>query len=267
MTDVEAESAPVAVDTEIQGGKKHVIWPVVSLARALIHPTTHFEDGAEEELHEHRAVGGSLLLLMTHFRRWEPIVMAELAGAHEPLRHLRYTTGITARHELFELPFPVGYIIRNSGARAVKRVIENQNETPAERAARQEANQQTQAIGGRCLAAGYNWLIFPEGTSRQTVERNGQQVREKRQLGVALPLRNGFVYSLESMTEEERQRVKLLAIAVHYGEERFSSLRPTVHISRLVAPVSGTREEMRQQGEDLLHRGVAQAVRLHDLRA
>jgi hypothetical protein len=150
----------------------------------------------------------------------------------------------------------------------IERSLEHENETPAERAARREANRRTQAIGGRFLAAGYNWLIFPEGGTKKVVKKDGRAIREKREPGVLLPLRNGFVYSLESMTEEERRKVKMLGIAAHFSEGRFSNLHPTIYITRPEAPIEGTgaEEKWLKQGEDLLGRGLAEAVRLHDLR-
>jgi len=244
---------------------KHVMGPVHALSRVVMHAETYFEDGAVEDLHEHRDNSGTLLLLMTHFRRWEPIVMAQVAAKNEPLHHLKYNTGITARRKLFELPV-AGYIVRNSGAQIVDRPTENIDETPAQKAVRREENQRTQAIGGRFLASGFNWLIFPEGGSREVVEEDGKKIRKERKPGVVLPLQNGFLYTLESMSEEERRIVKLLGIAVHYGDRRFSSLRPTVHVSRPVAPLAGTREEIRQQGEDLLRAGVARAIELDGYR-
>src|SRR5207237_7765620 len=105
-------------------------------------------------------------------------------------------------------------------------------------------------------------LMFPESNSQQVIEIDGQKVKVKRKPGVVLPLRNGFVYTLESMSEKEREKVRLLGIAVHYGDRRLSSLRPTLHVSKPVAPITGSREEMRQQGEDLLRKGVSEAIRL-----
>ncbi|HVX47890.1 MAG TPA: 1-acyl-sn-glycerol-3-phosphate acyltransferase [Candidatus Saccharimonadales bacterium] len=246
-------------------GKRYVKWIAIKLSGAVLHSDVHYEEGAEEEILEHRDAGNPLQILMTHFRRVEPLVIAEIAGKQKTLRHIRYTTGITGKEELFDVPV-IGWFIRNGGVQKVSRPIENPNETPEQRALRKERNQQTQALGGRFLASGYNWLIFPEGGSRRTVEQDGQLVRVYREPGVVMPAQNGFVYSLENMTDEERRKVKLLGIAVHYGEGRFSSLHPTVHISRPVPPIDGTREERRQQGEDLLRHGVAEAVRLHEAR-
>ncbi len=223
---------------------------------------TYFEEGARDDIREHRDNGGTLLMLMTHFRRWEPLVMAQVARVNEPLKHVQYSTGITARRAMFELPVVGPLVVGNSGAQVVDRAIEHTNETPEQKAVRKEANQKTQAVGGRFLASGRNWLIFPEGGSRKIVERNGESVREEREPGVLLPLQRGFVYTLESMTPEERERVKLLGVAVHYGERLFSSFRSSVAIPRPETPVDGTGDEMFQQGEDLLSRAVADVVRL-----
>lgn len=242
------------------------MWAALTAINLAMHSTTYFEEGAVEDLQEHRDNGGSLLLLMTHFRRWEPIVIADVARSNKPLRHIQYSTGITARSKLFDLPFPAGFVVRHSGSHRVNRSTENPNETPEERARRKEENRKTQITGGRFLARGLNWLIFPEGSSRETVEVDGQTIRIPRKSGEVLPLQLGFVYTLESMSEEERRRVKLLGIAVHYGDRRLSSLRPTVHVGRPVSPIEGTSEELRQQGEDILRHGVSEAVRLDALR-
>jgi 1-acyl-sn-glycerol-3-phosphate acyltransferase len=262
-TPVEIGMAPVISQEEVLPNlpNKHVMGPVHALAKLVMHAQTNYENGAVEDLHEHRDNGGTLLLLMTHFRRWEPIVIAQIVANSEPLQHLKYNTGVTARRWLFELPV-VGYIVRNSGAQIVDRPTENKNETPVQRKARKEANQKAQAVGGRFLANGLNWLIFPEGQSRQVVEKDGQKVKVSREPGILFPIQKGFVYTLESMSEEERRKAKLLGVAVHYGDRLFPSLRPTVHISRPTAPVNGTVEEIRQQGEDLLRTGVSEAIRL-----
>jgi len=264
-TEVQEVPQTVGYGAELRGGKKHVIWPVVHAARLVVHPNTYFEEGAEAEILEHRDAGGSMLMLMTHFRRWEPVVIAQLADKHRTLQHIRYTTGITARDELFEAPV-LGYIIRNSGAQRVKRTIEHPNETSEQKAARKESNQRTQAIGGYFLANGLNWLIFPEGGSKKIVEEDGRSIRVPRDPGRLLPLQRGFVYSLESMSKEDRERVKLLGITVHYGEGRLSSLRPTVHITRPEDPIEGTSEIRLYQGEKLLRRSLEQAIRLHKQR-
>jgi 1-acyl-sn-glycerol-3-phosphate acyltransferase len=191
--------------------------------------------------------------------------MARVAASQPSMQHVRFTTGITARSELFDWPFPAGYVVRSSGAQKIKRSLEHPNETAEEKTARKEANQLTQAIGGRLLAKGYNWLIYPEGNSMQIVEENGKKVRIPREPGVMLPLYDGFVYSLENMTDEERRRVKMLGIAVHYGEGALSHFNPTVHIGMPVSP-EGTREDWFHQGEEILSHGISEAVRLHELR-
>jgi 1-acyl-sn-glycerol-3-phosphate acyltransferase len=246
---------------------KRVLAPVIGAVSLLMRGTrTYFEEGARDEIREHRDAGGSLLLLVTHFSRWEPLVLAQVARRNEPLRHIQYSTGITARRKVTELPI-AGIVVRHSGAHIVDRAIEQGEETPEQRLARKEANQQTQAVGGRYLAAGMNWLIFPEGGSKKVIKNDdGETVREAREPGVMLPLQRGFVYTLESMTPEERERVKLLGIAMHYGEGLFSSFNATVAIPRPESPVDGTGEDMFRQGENLLSRAVADAVTQHSLR-
>jgi len=80
--------------------KRLVMAPVHTLASMVMRAHTYFEEGARDDLHEHRNNGGSLLVLMTHFRRWEPIVIAQAARVNEPLQHLQYNTGITARRDM-----------------------------------------------------------------------------------------------------------------------------------------------------------------------
>jgi 1-acyl-sn-glycerol-3-phosphate acyltransferase len=269
MSEVSTQAGilPEVAPGELQAGKRRALLPLLVLSRLAMHPQTHFEAGAEDAIESHRDAGGSLLILMTHFTRVEPFVLAQMATKQKALRHIPYTTGITARREIGELPWPAGYIVRNSGAQFVDRSLENQNETAAEKALRQERNQQKQAIGGRFLANGLNWLIFPEGGSKKTVIKDGEKVREKRDRGVLLPLQPGFAYTLESMSTQERQRAKLLGIAVDFLEEGFMSvLRPTVYVTRPEAPVSGDREALMQQGTELLARGVEESVRLASLR-
>ncbi|HUY85061.1 MAG TPA: 1-acyl-sn-glycerol-3-phosphate acyltransferase [Candidatus Dormibacteraeota bacterium] len=242
---------------------RRIVDITVGLARLAMHPETHFED--EAAIRKHRDQRGVLEILATHFSRLEPGVIAQLAGKHESLSHLKYTTGVTARTELWDIPV-LGRLLRSIDAAPVKRTIERPNETDAERADRQEANQRQQAKAGRRMARGNNWIIWPEGNSKRSAEVNGQLVRVKRDPKTLLPIRNGFVYSLEAMTEEERARVKLLAITCYYGERALSGLRPTVYIGKPVAPVEGEREEVRQQGEALMRRGLAEAIRLDELR-
>lgn len=246
-------------------GKRWVKQLAIKATGAVIHSDVHYEDGAEDEIREHRDAGGALQILMTHFRRTETVIIAEIAGKEEPLRHIQDTTGITGRQNLFDIPV-IGWILENGGVQKVSLAHENPNETPEEAALRHERNQRTQAMGGRFLANGFNWVIYPEGGSRKKVEKDGKLERVPREPGVVMPVREGFVFSLENMTPQERERVRLLGIAVHYSEGRFSNLRPTVHVSRPVAPINGTREEIRQQGEDLLRRGTAEAVRIHAAR-
>jgi hypothetical protein len=70
---------PVADSVMSQhSAKRRVIWPVITAVRGIVHPNTNYEAGAEEEISEHKAAGGSLLMLMTHFRRLgEPLDIAQ----------------------------------------------------------------------------------------------------------------------------------------------------------------------------------------------
>jgi 1-acyl-sn-glycerol-3-phosphate acyltransferase len=243
---------------------QRIIWPLITMSRAAIFPRTHFEAGAEQEIIDHRDADGSLLILSTHFSRFvEPATIARTASTKEPLKHIRYKTGVTARRELFDIPV-LSSVLRACNAEPVARKTERQNETPEERLARQQANQQALLPGSRYLAGGFNWLIFPEGSSRETVKNGDKEVRQKRRKGELLPIREGFARILENLTPEERSRVKMLGIAAHYGDGRLSLLRPTVHIARPTSVVEGSREEMRQQGEDLLRHSLLEAIRLHN---
>jgi hypothetical protein len=243
---------------------KPLINTVVALGRVIYHPKTYFED--EAAIREHRDQGGVLYILMTHFNRFEPGMMAQLACKHKSLRHIKYTTGVTARKELWDIP-GLGHVLRNINAAAVERVTERPNVTPEEKKERQEENQRKQAIAGRYLAQNKNWIIWPEGSTREDVKQeDGEKVRIPRDIETLLPIRRGFVYSLEAMTEEERKNVKLLAIASYFGERALSVVRPTVHIGRPTAPIEGTTEEVRQQGEDLLQHSFSEAKRLDALR-
>jgi 1-acyl-sn-glycerol-3-phosphate acyltransferase len=245
--------------------KRYVIWPLVQLCRLVVHSDTHFEEGAIEELHNHRDSGGALLIAMTHFRHMEPIVMAQLAGTHEPLRHIWYTTGITGKESLLKKPFGIGWIMRRTGIVPVVRSIDHPNETPTERAERIEKNQRAQAIGGRFLARGHNWLIYPEGGTKRVIKENGKIVRQKREdLHTLLPIQRGVGYILDSMTTKEQRRVRLLGISVYYGKH--VNLFPTVYISRPAAPNGETIDDYRLQVEDLLQHGLSEAIRLRHQR-
>jgi hypothetical protein len=280
MSELPPEAAtPQAAEEDISPylPKKGIMSPVHFLSSVVMNGArTHFEEGARDDLQEHEAEGGTLLLLMTHFRRWEPIVMAQIARVNPSLQHLQYNTGITARRDIFSLPIVGPLVVGNSGAMPVDRVVEHPNETPEEKAARKERNQETQAIGGKFLANGHHWLIYPEGGSREILMKDGQQVmengkavRKPRKPDELLPLQGGFVHSLRVMSPEDRAKVKLLGIAVHYGDEDSSSFKPTITVPRLVTPLDGDfediahRELVKQQGEDLLRQGVDDAVAIH----
>lgn len=167
---------------------------------------------------------------------------------------------------MHELPSVLGYIVRNSGAVIVDRPTESKDETEEQKQARREKNQEAQAIGGRILANGGHWLIYPEGLTRQTIIENGEEKKVPRKPGVLLPVQKGFVYTLNSMTPEQLQRVRILGMAVHYGGRLASSLRPTVYVTKPEVPIQGTVEEKRQQGEDILRRAVQEAVLIDSLR-
>lgn len=263
--------------------KKHALGPAIVATSLLLRRTkTYFEEGAREEIAEHTEAGGTLLTLVTHFRRMETIAIAHIAWRNKVLNHLIYNTGITGRREMAELPV-AGYFVRNSGLVTVERSSEHPNETPEEKAARQQENLEKQAIGGWFLANGHDWLVFPEGTSKVPVMKDGEPVidedgkmlREQRDPYTVLPAQLGFVYTLQAMTPEERSKVKMLGMSAHYGESSgllsrlTSGTHPTIAIPRLVTPLEGDYEDkahmelVRQQGENLLRRGKEDAIRLH----
>lgn len=259
---------------------KHVMMPVHFTLNALLRGVrTHFEKGTREEIAEHRDSGGSFLVLMTHFKRMEILAMAQIARNNRSLQHLQYRTGITARSEMGELLEPFGYIIRHSGAQFVDREQENLGETEEERDARRERNEETQSAGGRFMVYG-NWVIWPEGKSKEEVMKDGEVVRgpdgkplrKPRDPEKLLPVKSGFVYSLKAMPPEKRRDVRILGIAAHYGERRFSILRPTMAIPRLAVPLEGDYDDrshqrrVRQQGEDLLLKAKADAIAIDRIR-
>ena len=238
------------------------------------------EPGAREEIAEHRDNGGSLLILMTHVRRREVFAIAQMARVNRSLQHLQYRTGITARSELADLFGPLGYVVRHSGAQFIDRSLENLGETEEEKGARQARNKATQTAGGRFMAHGGHWLIYPEGGSKEVVideetkkpliGPDGKKVRKSREPGELLTIRSGFVDTLAAMTPEERSRVKMIGMSAHYGDRRIGIKRfnPTLAIPKLVTPHEGDfedaehRELVRQQGEDLLQKGLTDAILL-----
>ncbi|HYF97201.1 MAG TPA: 1-acyl-sn-glycerol-3-phosphate acyltransferase [Patescibacteria group bacterium] len=259
---------------------KNVMAPVhVALSIAMRGTKTYFEKGTREEIAEHRDAGGSFLLLMTHFRRWEIPAIGQITHSNASLRHLRFRTGITSRREIGELP-GVGYIVRNSGCQFIDRSYENTGETEQEKKARQDRNQAVQASGANFITHGGHWLMFPEGGSKEILMEDGKKVigpdgkavRVPRQPDKPLPLQMGFVNLLGCMTPEQRARVKIMGIAAHYGKRRASSWRPTIVIPRLVTPLEGNYEskdhqsKVLQQGQDLFKQAVADAVALDALR-
>lgn len=270
---------------------KHVMVPIHALfAVAMAGTRTHFEKGvdggpgAREDIAEHRESGGSLLILMTHVRRREVFAIAQMARVNRSLQHLQYNTGITARSELAELFGPLGYVVRHSGAQFIRRSLENLGETEEEKDQRQAENHAVQAAGGRFLAHGGHWLIYPEGGSKEVVidpetqkpliGEDGKKVRTPREPGKLLTIRPGFVDTLASMTPEERSRVKMIGMAAQYGKRRIGirTFNATLAIPRLVTPLEGDyedpehRERVRLQGEDLLQRGLTAAIAIEKAR-
>lgn len=270
---------------------KHVMVPIHALFGLVMAGTrTYFEKGADggpgarDEIAEHRDNGGSLLVLMTHVRRREVFAIAQMARVNRSLQQLQYRTGITARSQLARLPEPLGYIVRNSGSQFIDRSLENLGENQNEREARQAKNKAVQAAGGRFLAHGGHWLIYPEGGSKEVVMDqetgkplkgpDGKVIRKSREPGQLLTIRSGFVDTLATMTPKERSRVKMIGMAAHYGD-RFLGIKrfnPTLAIPRLVTPREGDyenpehREIVRRQGEDLLQKGLTDAILLERTR-
>lgn len=230
-------------------------------AQHLLFGNIYVEGGEEgrQEIRDHRDAGGSFQIHMSHLRRWGPIYMA-FVTKEEAIKHLELTTGITSKRENFELPVVGKMIVAKSGAKAVDRKDKVNGETPEERAARREHNEATQAIGGRWLAHGYNWLTYTEGISRVYIEDGDETKRIPRQPDVSLPVFSGFVRSLDNMTAEERQRVKIIGIGEHYPY-RHVPFGATLYISRPESPVDGTEEEKLQQGQDIIDKVIAGAAR------
>lgn len=241
--------------------KKHVMLPVHILASVLMRDAKVLvQPGLIEELQEHAANDGSILALETHVSRWDPIAMAKVALTVKALRFMMFETGITAREELANLFFPLGYIVRNSGAQFVSREQEHQGETPREKKARQDRNLKVQAEKAAAyLTFGKHWFICPEGESRETVMVDGQQVRQPREPGIVKDVRLGFVYTLEALPPERLAKTKLMAVGVFHGDRRLSRIRPTIYIPRLVTPIVGNRQATRRQGQDLLELAMAGA--------
>lgn len=249
---------------------KRVMGPVHKLFGGVMQAKTFYEAGAIDGLHEARELGQSVLLLMTHFNRVDPLILAQITQNEEPLQFLRFNTGITARRSLFSLPLIMGYVVRHSGAQPVDRAWENSNETPEEKLQRQEANLKIQAGSAiNYLVHGLNWLVFPEGGSRKIVETNGEKTRVPRERDKLLPIQRGFAVTIDEMRKqypEAVENVRMLSIVSFYGDRRFASLRPTVLVSRLEQPVNGTQEDIRKQGENMLQRGLDQAIVLDSWR-
>lgn len=272
MSNAAAEVAGGVVKPELEPGvadfqptklDKLVIYTALKLGRVLFHPEVHFED--EAAIREHRDNKGVFHILMTHFNRLEPGFLLPLVDKHESVEHLRYTTSVTARAELWGIP-GLARLLRGINAIPVKRATERPNETRAERDARQESNEEKQAIAGRYMAHGYNSIIWPEGTSKQTVLVDGEPKRVKRDNKTLATVRRGFVYSHKAMTPEELKNVRLLVIASHFGGRLLGILRPTIYVGSPTVPLAGTIEEIRSQGEALMRQAVAEAIRLDRLR-
>lgn len=260
----EAESNPATAPDGIDNvPNPRVMAPLHWIAGRIFHAQTTFEDGAVEALHDHRDNGGSTLVLMSHFSRLEPLIIAQVAETEEPLRYLRCKTGITAREELFHLQWPLGAIVRNSGAQVVQRSVEHPGETPDEAAMRRENNQKTQTAGADYLRNGLHWLIYPEGGSKKYDIKDGARVSEPRKGDELLPLQRGFVYTIEALSEQERENVMMLGMVAHFGDRFLSGLRPSLYVTRPESPVKGaTGDELLQQGTDMMQKGLENVLRI-----
>lgn len=238
-----------------------VMGKIHAIAQKILFGNTYFEGGEEgrQDIRDHRDAGGSFQIHMSHVRRWAPIYMA-FATKEEPLKHFELTTGITVRHKIFELPIVGKSIVSKSGGQPIKKKDKVQGETPEERVNRREDNENTQAIGGRWLAHGYNWLIFTEGNSRVYIQDGDKQVRIPRQPDVSLPVFSGFIKSLDNMTPQEREKTKIIGIGEHYPYKH-SPFGATLYVSRPESPIDGTVEEKLQQGQDIMDKIIAGAAR------
>jgi hypothetical protein len=236
-----------------------VMGKIHALVQNILFGNIYVEGGEEgrQEIRDHRDAG--FQVHMSHIRRWAPIYMA-FATKEESLKHLELRTGITARSGTFEIPILGKRIVAKSGAKAVKRKDKVNGETPEERDIRREYNETTQAIGGRWLAHGFNWLIYTEGNSRVLIQDGAELKRIPRQPDVPLPVFSGFVKSLNNMTPEERERVRIIGIGEHYPY-RHTPFGPTLYVSRPETPVNGTEEEKLQQGQDIIDKVIVGAAR------
>ena len=236
-------------------GKVHV------LAQNILFGNIYVEGGEEgrQEILDHRDAGGSFQVHMSHIRRWAPIYMA-FVTKEESLKHLELSTGITARSGTFRIPILGKNIVAKSGARPIEKKDKVKGETPEERDIRREYNETTQAIGGRWLAHGLNWLIYTEGNSRVYIQDGDELKRIPRQPDVPLPVFSGFVRSLNNMTPEERKRAKIIGIGEHYPY-RHTPFGATLYVSRPEIPVDGTEEEKLQQGQAIMDKVIAGAAR------
>lgn len=238
-----------------------VMGKIHAIAQKIMFGNIYFEGGEEgrQEIRDHRDAGGSLQIHMSHLRRWAPIYMA-FVTKEEPLEHLELQTGITARQEIFELPIVGKSIVSNSGAQPIKKKDKVQGETPEQRDIRREDNEKTQAIGGRWLAHGKNWLIYTEGNSRVYVQDGDEQLRIPRQPDEPLPVFSGFLKSLDNMTPDERDKTKIIGIGEHYPYKH-TPFGATLYVSRPESPIDGTEAERLKQGQDLMDKIIAGAAR------
>jgi hypothetical protein len=232
-----------------------------AIAQNILFGNVYFEGGEEgrQEIRDHRDAGGSFQIHMSHIRRWAPIYMAFITK-EEPLKHLELKTGITIRSGVYKIPVVGKGIVAKSGGQPIEKKDKVLGETPEERDIRRENNEKTQAIGGRWLAHGLNWLIFTEGNSRVYIQDGDMLKRIPRQPDVPLPVFSGFVKSLDNMTPEERVSTKIIGIGEHYPY-RHTPFGATLYVSRPESPVDGTDEEKLKQGQDIMDKIIAGAAR------
>lgn len=240
---------------------KPVLATILTLVDATFHGENYFEYGAEEEIRHHRDLGGSFIILLTHYRHADPVVMGKIARRNESLRFLQYTTRVAAKRDLFHKRL-YGFIIR-SCCQPFDRSIEHPYETLEQKEERREKNQKAIAVLGQVIEAGGNCLILPEGGSKDPVlddfgqfqyDKDGKMIRVPRRPGVLQEIQNGFVYVVEGLSTEARERTQFLAVAVNFGNRLFSNFRATSVVSRPEPIIDGPSEDIKLQGVNLLHR-------------
>lgn len=254
---------PTREELEAQLEHKPQAFPMLPIhyaSRLLFHGKTYFERGAKEQIQEDLENGISYEIIQMHPDRLSPLHIAQITQKNKVLRPLRLKTGITARSEVFDWPWPAKAVLPRSGAQKVVLDHEAPDATPEEHEQHKIANLKTQYAAAPYYRAGLHWLIYAEGGSRDTVVIDGVEQRVPRPAGVLGEFKKGLAYSLDPLTPEERERVKFLGIAMFNGPRRFSKMRPTNYIPMPEAPIQGTHEEITQQAEDMLRRALVRAM-------